>query len=198
MVVTRGRRGHGEGPAREQGHKRIPGLAECVSAHVPALSGGRGSAAALLPRHNLGNAAELNAPSRQLSGVTVSISCSRAGSSTSRPQERLGLYFAHFLPGTLGSRGCGAGTAGRVDGRQAQSGPPSAGGQGAHIQGVRGVWRRKALRPVPPPAPAQAGLSIGEAESCQRGLSPGGARFCHGRALRQGHLHPAPSQGCCV
>lgn len=131
-------------------------------------------------------------------GVTVSVSYSRAGSSTSSPQQRLGLYFAHFLPGTLGSRGCGAGTAGRVDGRQAQSRPPSAGGQGTHTQGVRGVWRRKALRPVPPPAPTQAGLSVGEAESCQRGLSPGGARLCHGRALRQGHLHPAPSQGCCV
>lgn len=206
MVVIRGRRCHGEGPAREQGHTRIPGLADCVFCTCLLCL----EAGALLqpcfqgvtwetPRNSMRYSAwDFSSQSRQLWGITVSISYSRAGSSTSSLQEQLGLYFAHFLPGTLRSRGCGAGTPGRVDGRQAPSRPPSAGHQGTHVQGARGVWGRKALRPVPPPAPAQAGLSTGEAASCQHGLSPGGARFCPGRALHQGHLHPAPSQGCCV
>lgn len=126
MVVIRGRRCHGEGSAREQGHSESRGWLSVSSAHVPALSGGRGSAAALLPRHNLGNAAKLNAvpllgisrlKAGSFEGVTVSISYSRAGSSTSSLQEQLGLYFAHFLPETLGSREHGAGTAGWMGGR---------------------------------------------------------------------------------
>lgn len=51
--------GRGQPGSRDTSESR--GWLSVSSAHVPALSGGRGSAAALLPRHNLGNAAELNA-----------------------------------------------------------------------------------------------------------------------------------------